>query len=297
MNKMFSVILPIFRVEKYLPDCINSILAQTCQDFEILLIDDCSDDNSLKICREFAKKDSRIKVHRHLKNKGPGAGAARNTGLKYATGKYIMFVDPDDWLHPEALEIIKNKFKEEKTNTLMFKTLIYSEEHKNYTNKGFYPYYSDIPEGALEISFDNISNFPPHCWNKAYKTSYIKKNHIKFPEGCDFEDMEFFYKLFTLCTKTYMIDKELYIYRKRENSMVKLCQKDYRKASDIFVITEHLFKFLCKTKKFEHYKKAFLKFVGSSIDEFRYVKEIHIKLYPSIRRCLKNIKFPEMYKN
>ena len=105
---MISVIVPIYNVEEYLPTCIESILNQTYKDLEILLIDDGSTDNSGKICDEYAKQDKRCIVI-HQQNKG--VSATRNTGLNYATGKYISFVDGDDYIHPQMIEILYNEIR------------------------------------------------------------------------------------------------------------------------------------------------------------------------------------------
>ncbi len=101
MNAKVSIIVPIYNIEKYLPSCLNSIIGQTYQDLEIILIDDGSTDNSGKIANDFAKKDHRIKV---IHQKNAGQSAARNTGLAKATGKYISFIDADDEIAPNFIE-------------------------------------------------------------------------------------------------------------------------------------------------------------------------------------------------
>ena len=98
-----SVILPVYNVEKYIDCSLKSICGQTHQNLEILLIDDGSTDHSLQKCEEWAKKDARIRVH-HQKN--AGASAARNAGIELATGKYIMFMDADDWIEKRMLEVL-----------------------------------------------------------------------------------------------------------------------------------------------------------------------------------------------
>lgn len=111
---MISVIVPVYNVEEYLPTCIESILNQTYKDLEILLIDDGSTDNSGKICDKYAKEDGRCIVV-HQPNKG--VSEARNTGLKHATGEYISFIDGDDYIHPQMLEILYNEIK--KTSSIL----------------------------------------------------------------------------------------------------------------------------------------------------------------------------------
>lgn len=106
---MISVIVPVYKVERYIHQCIVSILNQTYQDLEILLIDDGSPDKCGEICKEYAKKDSRIKVF-HTENHG--LSAARNVGLQIAKGEYIGFVDSDDWIEPDMFEILLRRLEE-----------------------------------------------------------------------------------------------------------------------------------------------------------------------------------------
>ena len=100
----FSIIMPVYKVEKYLERAIKSVLEQTYSDFELLLIDDASPDRSLYICRDFAEKDGRVKVIHLDENKG--VSNARNIGIDRACGQYLMFMDSDDYIHPRALEIL-----------------------------------------------------------------------------------------------------------------------------------------------------------------------------------------------
>lgn len=107
---MISVIVPVYNVEEYLPTCIESILNQTYKDLEILLIDDGSTDNSGRICDEYAKRDNRCIVI-HQPNKG--VYNARNTGLEHVKGEYISFIDSDDYIHPQMLEILYETLQKE----------------------------------------------------------------------------------------------------------------------------------------------------------------------------------------
>ncbi|HRN45787.1 MAG TPA: glycosyltransferase family 2 protein, partial [Flavobacterium sp.] len=106
-NTKVSIIIPIYNVEKYLEECIDSAINQTYSNLEIILVDDKSPDSSGKISDKYAKKDDRIKVI-HKRNNG-GLSAARNTGIKYSTGDLLMFVDSDDILHRDAVSILSNK--------------------------------------------------------------------------------------------------------------------------------------------------------------------------------------------
>ena len=104
INKRVSIVIPVYNSHKTLPKCLDSMIAQTYQDLEIICVNDCSKDNSLGIIKEYQKKDPRVKLVNHSENLN--AGGARNSGIKAATGTYVCFVDNDDWMTPDAIEIL-----------------------------------------------------------------------------------------------------------------------------------------------------------------------------------------------
>ena len=108
-NAIFSIIIPVYNVEPYLRECLNSIINQTFQEFEIICIDDGSTDNSFSVLQEYAQKDKRFKIFRQ---ENQGSGIARNYGINTAKGKYLVFVDPDDWVVQDYLEQLYDAFKE-----------------------------------------------------------------------------------------------------------------------------------------------------------------------------------------
>lgn len=114
-----SIIVPVYNAEDYLAEAIESVLRQTCRDFELLLIDDRSTDNSLKICEAYRGKDDRITVLKNLSEKH-GPGPARNIGLEHAVGAYIYFMDADDWLEPDLLEQALNRIQEDGSDLVRF---------------------------------------------------------------------------------------------------------------------------------------------------------------------------------
>ena len=109
MKRLISIITPVYNVEDYIHVCLNSVLKQTYQDFEIICVDDASTDSTVEILEYFVQKDSRIKILKNESNKGPGF--SRNKALKEAKGKYILFLDGDDWLSLNALEILVEKIE------------------------------------------------------------------------------------------------------------------------------------------------------------------------------------------
>ena len=115
----FSIIVPVYNVEKEIRKCLDSLKNQTYGDFEVLCVDDCGNDSSIDIVKEYAQNDSRFKVLTHEHNRG--VSAARNTGLDNAIGEFVMFVDSDDWLELNALEEVKKAFDKSKSDVVMLR--------------------------------------------------------------------------------------------------------------------------------------------------------------------------------
>ena len=183
-----SVIVPVYNVEQYLPHCIDSILSQTFIDFELLLIDDGSTDDSGKICDEYAEKDNRIRVF-HKEN--GGVSSARNRGLKEAKGKWVTFVDSDDWLNEKSLE---NYF----THNLQKDTL-YIQQAKTVTGNVSEYWPSKLPSIRICLNnhFDyNIMNailLYGTPWGKLYNMEIIKVNSLTFDEHISLHEDHCFY--------------------------------------------------------------------------------------------------------
>ena len=125
-KKLISVIVPVYNSEKYVNRCIDSILNQTYENLEVILIDDGSSDGSLKICESWAEKDNRIKI---LKQKNSGVSSARNLGIENASGDYVAFVDNDDWLRPEMYETMLSLAEKEKSDVTVCKFINVDEKY------------------------------------------------------------------------------------------------------------------------------------------------------------------------
>ncbi|MBQ4114338.1 glycosyltransferase family 2 protein [bacterium] len=289
----FSVIVPIYNVERYIEQCIKSIQNQTLSDIEILCVDDCGKDNSIQIVKNLQKDDKRIKIIHHKKNKG--LGAARNTGLKEAQGEFILVVDSDDWLERTCLQSVYEKFIETSFNTIWFKGDIYWEDLKRQTNMCIFEHYANYPEGNLELTCENLMDFPQYSWCRAYRRDFLAENKLKWPEGIFFEDMEFYVKIFTKSPLTYVIDKSLYIYRRRGDSIIGNCIADPESAKHVFKASRKVYEYLKKSKLLSKYKNTYLKYVCDCINMFRSYPNIQTQLYSEISEYLKEIHYPEEY--
>lgn len=239
-----SIIIPVYNVEKYLRECLDSCVNQTLEDIEIICVDDCSPDNSIKILEEYQQKDSRIKILRHETNKN--LGAARNTGLANATGEYIWFVDSDDYIDTKACQILYDTIKEFDVDMLCFSALRFSETDNSrqffydtyfhqgvQINKIYHP-----KTNWKEIRFSNLN---VTAWAYLTKTSVIQK--FRFREGVWHEDTDFTPILLASVDSFCYIPYTAYFYRVNQNSIVQ-APISQKRAEDLVKILEYLDKFV-----------------------------------------------------
>ena len=199
-NIKFSIIVPVYNVEKFLRESLDSIVAQTLKDFEVICVNDGSTDNSLEILNEYANNDSRIKV---ISQENQGQGVARNNAIDIAQGEYLLFVDPDDFIESNTLEVLYNKFHETDVDIIQFDYATCKEDgtHKRVETfkkrlKKYFNY--SIKNNQIfnwhEIKKKNLEKMFLVIWDKAYKTSFIKEHNIKFAPNKIGEDQLFFNK-------------------------------------------------------------------------------------------------------
>lgn len=211
----FSIIVPIYKVEEYLHQCLDSILCQDFKNFELILVDDGSPDNCPKICDEYAVEDKRIKV---IHKENGGLSDARNSGIKIAKGEYIIFVDSDDyWDGTSALANIACKLDGVKADVLIFgsKNYYYGKNKCLISKTG---YDNNILEHCsmseiLKYLFDN-ELFPGAAWRVAVRRDLIVSNNIFFIKGIKGEDYDWLLNLFYHARVFTSINDTLYIYRK-----------------------------------------------------------------------------------
>ena len=208
---VISLIVPVYNVAEFLPACIESVLAQTFRDFELILIDDGSTDNSLQVLREYEKKDARIRV---IEQENAGVSAARNAGLDAARGDYIGFVDSDDEILPEMLSDMIAASTEHDADVVCcaFGRIVGEEKHIQRTSDECAVYSGmEIIQWFFNTTFGNL------CWNKIYRRSLVES--IRFPVGRAYaEDIAFTFRALLPAGKAVFLNKDLYLYRKREGS-------------------------------------------------------------------------------
>ena len=260
---MISVIIPVYNVENYIPVCINSVLKQTYQDFEVICIDDASTDSSLEILEYFAKKDSRIKILKNDSNNGPGY--SRNRGLDVAQGNYISFLDGDDWFSPNTFETLIKKIEQDNLDLLLFKNIVYYEDSQEF---GFEEYYDMEFMNKFEnqvfnhwdldkTKFFEISNAP---WNKLYLKSFLDENNIIFPnENLIHEDNPFFYKVIISAKRISIINKYFHTRRRRSGSIMTL---NNERLFDVIDIGYKILDVFFENKDlYEYYKNDVLDYI------------------------------------
>ena len=205
---LISIIIPIYNVEQYLRQCLDSVVNQTYKNLEIILIDDGSTDNSGKICNEYALKDNRIKV---IHKENGGVSSARNSGLNVAKGDYIGFVDGDDIISRDMYEVLLNTMIE--TNSQLVVCNWFKEKENNWVeNKNF-------PKEQILTTNEALESFwwCMYCWNKLFDRKILK--FIRFSETCGFgEDTLYCLNVLQNLKKVICINQAKYYYRVNQNS-------------------------------------------------------------------------------
>ena len=233
-----SVIVPIYNVEKYLEKCINSLLSQTLEDIQIILVNDGSKDNSGNIAREYEKNNKNRIIY--VEKENGGLSDARNYGLKYATGDFIAFLDSDDYIEKNAYEEMYNKAIEENADYVEC-DFIWEFPNKIRVDKQ-YPYKNK----KEMLSFVRVV-----AWNKLIKRQLIIDNNLEFPKGFRYEDVEFTYKLIPFVNKFAYVDKPFIHYVQREGSIANVQNE---RTAEIFTVLDNVIEFYKKNNIYEKYR-------------------------------------------
>lgn len=237
---LVSVIVPVYNVEQYIDDCLKSIRQQTYTNIEIIIVEDCSTDNSDALITPHLI-DKRIKVIHHEKNSG--LSAARNTGIDAAVGDFIMFVDSDDLIESVLIESCLDGINETNADVITYECTPFNDgqEYPDLSNLR-----SKVQNGISFIYLSNsYFNLPHFAWLKFIRSDILKSNLIDFPVGLYYEDWPFHWHL-GLCTKNiYHIPVSFYLYRQRNTSITGSTGS---KLLDLFKIHKEVLKLV------EHYK-------------------------------------------
>lgn len=234
-----SIIVPVYNVEKYVEKCLKSLVDQTLQEIEIIVVDDGSQDDSKNIIDKYIKKYP-DKV-RYLYKENGGLSSARNFGIPYATGEYIAFLDSDDYVELTMYEEMYNLAKKEDSD------MVECDFIWEYPNKKKYDY-GVVYNGKKEA----IEKARVVAWNKLIKREIIENEKIEFPFGLRYEDVEFFYKLVPSLNKISFMKKYFIHYVQRDNS---IANTQNTKTKDIFKVLNNVIEFYKNKGYYDEYKE------------------------------------------
>lgn len=214
-----SVIIPVYNVEKYLRQCVDSVLNQTYKNIEIILIDDGSTDSCPAICDAYALKDSRVKV---VHKKNGGLSSARNAGIRISTGDYLMFVDSDDfWSQQNVLNELKNTMTDSCADVICFGYKEYFEQTQTYRKEMQFPdSLNDLKDNELLQQMLASGIYISSSWCKVVSSKLVNEHNLFFNEGITSEDIDWSARLLVYAKKIVVYPNSFYIYRQREDSIV-----------------------------------------------------------------------------
>lgn len=224
-----SIIITSYNSEPFLSACLSSLSRQTFSDFEVIFINDGSTDRSPQIAELFAKKDNRFRVF-HIKNQG--VASARSHALQLARGKYVWFVDADDWIADNALELLVPRAEADRLDMLSFQALTYYEHSRQFGKEPFYhffwrPYNGNLPQ---VFSYWDIKPYlTPYIATSMtltfYRRDFLKQKHVDFIDGLFFEDNFFFTAAFYQADRIGLLDREIYFRRRHAASTMSNAAK------------------------------------------------------------------------
>lgn len=252
-----SVIIPVYNTEKYLRQCLNSVVGQTYTNIEIICVNDGSTDSSWQILQEYARLDPRVHT---FSQSNSGQGAARNLGIDKASGDYITFIDSDDWYAATFCEKMLSVIEEKSVDFVICAAKVYDERRQKYSTGGSYislGMFSDIQKiRTREDVGAKIFEIPVMAWGKIFRADFLQKNKIRFATSYAFEDDCFFIDIF-LAMKNFTILKEpLVFYRiNRKNSVM---QSAYKKYLDVIFQLSYQKNAMERNGVYHEYEKAYL---------------------------------------
>lgn len=228
---LVTIIVPVYNVEKYIKKCLDSLIGQSYSNIEIVIIIDGSTDNSEEIIRKDYKAEHRIRV---INQKNAGLGAARNTGIKNANGEYLLFVDSDDWIEPNTVEILLKQIEIDKSDICIYNmNYIYSDG----TVRMHIP---KIQEKRCISAREALccellgTEYKFHVPNKFCKRKLFVDNNIQFPVGKLYEDLATTYKLFKQDVKVSLLPDELYYYLQKRDGSITTNKISEKMFNDLF---------------------------------------------------------------
>lgn len=220
---LLSIIIPFYKVEEYITKCLDSIFAQDIseENYEVICINDCSPDDSRNIVGKYQQKHNNLFLIEHEKNKG--LGGARNTGLKVAKGRYIWFIDSDDYIEPNVLKILLQRMDNQRLDALRFNYNNVDESYYFMPKRQSAIYnvtYSEQVKAGKDFITDDLG-WACYVWAFIYKTEFLKKYNFLFNESIYFEDVEWQVRVLMSADRVASYDKNIYNYLQRSGSITQ----------------------------------------------------------------------------
>lgn len=249
-NMLFSIIIPVYNNEKYIKFCLDKIINQTFQNFEVLCINDGSTDNTSEILKKYSEIDSRIKI---INIPHSGVSKARNIGLEIAAADYVSFIDSDDVISINLYEKVSNIINNSSPEIIIFNGLFYDQKRRKLKNKKFIDAskiinYVDEYTTHTYKDFDNLFFSQDSIAIKIFKKSFLKENNIQFDENTCFEDVIFNFFTLLSAKSINVLDEYLYLYRQNINTSITagIFNKKSQNIFQIFETIEKIEKFIIK---------------------------------------------------
>jgi len=258
----FSIIVPMYNVERFVPLCLKSLINQTFEDFEIICVDDGSPDNSKDLIKQYAQKDSRVKL---IVQENKGLGGARNAGVRAAGGEYLLFVDSDDWLSLDALEKMDKTIKKNPTDLGLFSFNIFMDQTMKLDQPDMLKLFENTNNVFTASQIASIMFIHLCVWNKYYRRDFFIKNNLFFEENIYFEDILIHTKALIKAQSIAMCRHHLYYYRIREDSIMQSSYSN-KKINDLVRALSSTVKWLKENEAYEFYKPYFARFAASAIN-------------------------------
>ena len=271
-----SVIVPVYKVEEYLEKCVQSILAQTERDFELILVDDGSPDRCGALCDSLAQTDPRIRV---IHQENQGLGGARNTGIREARGDWLLLVDSDDWIEPKILEKAMEAGLREEADLVMFAFRTVDEQGREL---GVFRENMPKERGIGLQEHKEALLTAPCAWNKLYRRSFFQGTGLAYPPRVWYEDLRTTPKLMAKAGRMVFLDEVGYNYLQRQGSIMK--SANLERNREILDAFDDLLPWFRKEGLFEAYRR-----------ELEYLAVFHVYLTAGVRVALADRKSPLLW--
>lgn len=259
MKIRFSIIIPVYNAEKYISQCVHSIIKQSYENFEVILVDDESKDESGQLCDLLMNEDKRIKV---LHQKNSGTCGARNSGLKLAQGEYIMFMDNDDyWSDETALQQISNQIDKKKSDVIMFCHSIYWESQNKMIYRKSIPVQRKVLKASNPVLYIiQTGQMSRTVWTQTVRRELIIQNRIWFKDNIRNEDTEWIARIIMYANTYDWCEKVFYVYRKGHAGAQTSGKVTYKIWKDLGDIIEEVVEYSRKVSKDK--KEALLNYIA-----------------------------------